>query len=68
MTKIIYHGHSFLEIEHEHKSILIDPFITGNPTCDTTLEHIKYLALSAIVLTHGHSDHLGDTVAITKKA
>lgn len=58
MTKIIFHGHSFLEIEHEHRSILIDPFVEGNTYCDTSLKHVKHLGIDAIILTHGHADHV----------
>jgi L-ascorbate metabolism protein UlaG (beta-lactamase superfamily) len=58
MTKIIFHGHSFLEIEHNQRSILIDPFIEGNPQCDTSLADVKLLGIDAIILTHGHADHL----------
>jgi len=67
MAKIIFHGHAFLEIEDNNKSILIDPFISGNSLCDTTVDHIKHLNVVAIILTHGHGDHIGDTVAIAKK-
>ena len=64
--QIIYHGHSFIEIETEKGSILIDPFITGNPKCDISLEDIFSKSITHILLTHGHSDHVGDTIDIAK--
>ena len=65
--QIIYHGHSFVEIEIEQGSILIDPFITGNPKCDITLEDVFKKNITHILLTHGHSDHVGDTLAIMEQ-
>ena len=62
----IYHGHSFVEIETEQGSILIDPFITGNQKCDISLENIFSKKITHIILTHGHSDHVGDTIEIAK--
>ena len=62
--QIIYHGHSFLEIITEGWSILIDPFITGNPKCDIWLEDMQAKKITHILLTHGHSDHVGDTIAL----
>lgn len=64
--QIIYHGHSFIEIETEQWSILIDPFVTGNTKCDLRLEDLFLKNITHILLTHGHSDHVGDTIAITK--
>jgi L-ascorbate metabolism protein UlaG (beta-lactamase superfamily) len=64
--QIIYHGHSFVEIETEQGSVLIDPFITGNQKCDISLEKIFSKKITHIVLTHGHSDHVGDTIQIAK--
>ncbi|HEY8343066.1 MAG TPA: metal-dependent hydrolase [Calditerricola sp.] len=62
--ELVYHGHSFVEVRHDGKTILIDPFVTGNP-----LAKVKPEALSAdfILLTHGHGDHVGDAVAIAKR-
>ncbi len=63
--KIIYHGHSFLEVFSKDYSILIDPFITGNPVCDISKDDIK--KCDYIILTHGHGDHYGDTDFLAQK-
>lgn len=64
MGKIIFHGHSFLEIKTGNHTILIDPFISGNPLCDIKTEDIK---CDYIILTHGHGDHYGDCIQIAEK-
>src|SRR5699024_12239492 len=46
-----------------HK-ILIDPFITGNSLCDLDPNTVE---ADVILLTHGHNDHVGDTMAIAKR-
>jgi L-ascorbate metabolism protein UlaG (beta-lactamase superfamily) len=61
--QISYHGHSIVKIKTGNHTILIDPFITGNKLTDLTVEEEKP---DAILLTHGHNDHVGDTVAIAK--
>jgi len=62
--KISYHGHAIVKIKTDGKEILIDPYITGNPLTDLQVERE---APDVIVLTHGHGDHLGDTVELAKK-
>jgi L-ascorbate metabolism protein UlaG (beta-lactamase superfamily) len=62
--KVTYHGHSVLEIQSGEYSVWIDPFISGNGQCKIKVEDIK---ADAILLTHGHNDHVGDTVEIAKK-
>ncbi len=64
--KIVYHGHSFVEIIERWTSILIDPFITGNSVCDISYDAIIKKHITAIILTHGHSDHIGDSVGIAQ--
>ncbi|AXH99458.1 metal-dependent hydrolase [Sporosarcina sp. PTS2304] len=62
--KISYHGHSIVKIETKGKTILIDPFITGNDLTDLQAADEKP---DVILLTHGHNDHVGDTMEIAKR-
>jgi L-ascorbate metabolism protein UlaG (beta-lactamase superfamily) len=57
-------GHAAVAIEHEGTTVLIDPFLTGNPAAAASADEV---AADAILLTHGHGDHLGDTVAIARR-
>jgi L-ascorbate metabolism protein UlaG (beta-lactamase superfamily) len=57
-------GHAAFAIEHDGKTLLIDPFLSGNPKAAVTADEV---AADAILLTHGHGDHIGDTVAIAKR-
>lgn len=60
---ITFLGHAgFLLDDGEHR-LAIDPFLTGNPLAVHKPEQI---AAEHIALTHGHADHIGDTVAIAK--
>lgn len=59
--RILFHGHSAFQIDHKSWCVLIDPFITGNPVA--TIEAAT-LNPTHIILTHGHGDHLGDTIEI----
>jgi L-ascorbate metabolism protein UlaG (beta-lactamase superfamily) len=57
-------GHAAFEITHENHTILIDPWLTGNPVATTTADE---LSPTAILLSHGHADHYGDTEALAKR-
>jgi L-ascorbate metabolism protein UlaG (beta-lactamase superfamily) len=61
--KITYLGHSGFLIECCEHSIVIDPFITGNPLAKHSIEDIK---VQDILITHAHGDHLGDAIKIAK--
>lgn len=64
--KLAWLGHSAVHIETASKSILIDPFFTGNPKFpegyEDKIKHVDY-----IVITHGHSDHIGDSARLAAK-
>ena len=60
---IFYHGHSVVKIKSNGKTILIDPFISGNPLTDLKAENEKP---NVILLTHGHNDHVGDTIELAE--
>jgi L-ascorbate metabolism protein UlaG (beta-lactamase superfamily) len=57
-------GHACFELSDGDATLLIDPFLTGNPKAAIAAEDA---AATAILLTHGHGDHIGDTVAIAKR-
>lgn len=58
-------GHAAFEFSDGSTSVLIDPFLTGNPKAAVAAED---LSPQAILLTHGHADHIGDTVSIATRA
>jgi len=62
--EISYHGHSVVRIKTASHTILIDPFITGNPLTDLDANTVE---TDVILLTHGHGDHVGDTRAIAER-
>jgi L-ascorbate metabolism protein UlaG (beta-lactamase superfamily) len=61
--KISFHGHSVVKVVTDKHTILIDPFITGNEMTDLKAENEKP---DVILLTHGHNDHVGDTIELAK--
>jgi L-ascorbate metabolism protein UlaG (beta-lactamase superfamily) len=64
-VKIVFHGQSNVEIHSGNHVIQIDPFYTGNPLCDIQAEKVNP---QHILLTHAHSDHIGDTESIARRA
>lgn len=61
--ELIYHGHSCVQIITNGKSLVIDPFLRGNPIAVTKPEDIQ---AQYILLTHAHTDHILDAPAIAK--
>lgn len=64
---ITWLGHSATLIETSGKRLLIDPFLSGNPTFPSAKRAEVTQNIDYILLTHGHSDHLGDTLQIAKE-
>ncbi|MDQ0510678.1 metal-dependent hydrolase [Ancylobacter amanitiformis] len=64
--KITWFGHAAFRLEFAQKVVLIDPFLTGNPAFTGSVEAAT-AGVTHILLTHGHGDHVGDTVAIAER-
>ncbi len=65
--KITWYGHSAFKLETDRAQILIDPFFTGNPSFKEDDRESALTGLTHIALTHGHGDHVGDTITIAKQ-
>lgn len=64
MTTLTWLGHSAWQIDTAGLCVLIDPFFTGNPAATVKGEAV---GADFILVSHGHGDHVGDTVAIARR-
>src|SRR5215468_9542593 len=62
--QITWYGHSAFRLDFAGKAVLIDPFFTGNPAFVSD-KAAAIRGVTHIVLTHGHSDHVGDALDIS---
>jgi L-ascorbate metabolism protein UlaG (beta-lactamase superfamily) len=60
--EITWFGHANFQIRTKNATILIDPFFVGNPAAPTTYKEIDVCDL--ILVTHDHSDHIGQTLEL----
>src|SRR5271170_7807738 len=63
-TRIRWLGHACLLVESDGINILIDPFLTGNPAAAIKADQAE---ADFILVSHGHGDHVGDTIAIARR-
>lgn len=64
MVKIQFHGHSCFSLKSSEHSLVIDPWFDDNPLADIKANEVE---CDYLLVTHGHFDHLGDAIAISKK-
>jgi L-ascorbate metabolism protein UlaG (beta-lactamase superfamily) len=66
MLRVTWLGHSAVHLRIAERSVLFDPFLTGNPSYpEGALDKLGKVDL--ICVTHGHEDHLGDTIPLARQ-
>lgn len=63
MLEVKYEGHACFTLKDGKNSIIVDPFLSGNPKAQIKPSDVK---VDAVLVTHAHGDHLGDAVEIAK--
>lgn len=64
VVELTYHSHACFSISVDGIQLLIDPFLTGNALADVSADEV---AADYILVSHGHGDHVGDTVDIARR-
>lgn len=61
---LTWHGHACWTVTSDNAMLLIDPFLSDNPTADIGPDDVDP---DYILISHGHFDHVGDAVAIARR-
>lgn len=64
MAELTYLGHACFLLSQGHDSLLFDPFLTDNPF---QIAQAADISPNYILVSHGHFDHMGDTVSIANR-
>jgi L-ascorbate metabolism protein UlaG (beta-lactamase superfamily) len=62
--KLTWYGHAALGLETGGYHLLVDPYLSGNPAASISADKVP---ADFILISHGHSDHVGDAEAIAKR-
>ncbi|MEN6300983.1 MAG: metal-dependent hydrolase [Anaerolineaceae bacterium] len=63
-TELTWYGHAAIGLKTAGYTILVDPFITDNPAANVSVDQLEP---DFILVSHGHGDHLGDTIPLAKR-
>jgi L-ascorbate metabolism protein UlaG (beta-lactamase superfamily) len=63
-VKFTWYGHATIGLRCNGYEILVDPYFTDNPATNTRADSV---AADFILVSHGHGDHLGDTIEIARR-
>jgi L-ascorbate metabolism protein UlaG (beta-lactamase superfamily) len=63
-TQITWYGHATLGVNTAGYKLIIDPYFNGNPATQIKPEQVE---ADYLLITHGHGDHVGDSVAIAQR-
>lgn len=63
--KVTCYGHACFSVQIQNRTLLFDPFISGNPLAKAI--DVKSVPADFILVSHGHRDHVGDAVEIAKR-
>lgn len=63
-TRLCWVGHACLLFETDGQRLLVDPYLSGNPAATLKADEAK---ADFVLVSHGHGDHVGDTIAIAKR-
>ena len=64
-VKLTWLGHATFRIETGSQTVLVDPWVMGNPLCPEKEKEVK--KVDVMLCTHGHFDHIGDAVEIARQ-
>jgi len=63
-SKLTFYGHAAFDLQVQGLHLLFDPYLSGNPAAGVSAEEVP---ADYILVSHGHGDHVGDTVDIAKR-